>query len=82
MKKRIVFLMCIIALVSSCSKDEGLIKKDNEKIVENSLTTEQKALKENLQSTALFITGIASIPGKCRVLSPAILQQDFSKNNS
>jgi hypothetical protein len=55
MKSKVVFLMCIIALVSSCSKDEIPANKTDDSIVRRTLTADEIVLKEKLSLTAQVV---------------------------
>ncbi len=58
MKKLMIFLMCITALVASCSKDENPAIRNTDRIVRRTLTPEEILLKEKLASTARIMRDV------------------------
>ena len=56
MKKQFLFVVCIFALVSSCSKDQNPVIKSP--VIKKELTPDEKALKEKLALTAQVVKDV------------------------
>jgi hypothetical protein len=73
MKKRIVFLLCIIAFVSSCSKDERPKLKESNSIEKRVLNPEETIMKNKLALTAQLVRDvIREKPGVVKEVSGLI----------
>lgn len=58
MKKRIVYLLCILAFVSSCSKDERPKLRESNSIEKRVLTPEETIMKSKLAMTAQMVRDV------------------------
>jgi hypothetical protein len=56
MKKQILFVVCILALVSSCSKDQINVSKSP--VIKKELTPDEKILKDKLALTAQVVRDV------------------------